>query len=119
MAVPPIPLKWMDGFRFSSVLALWFKSTSKFRRRGLDRSSQSSLKTDLSRPWPPGVSQLQEEGAGSPRGGLGGLTTHQGAVGSGKLREVALEKQRAVGNALLFDDLTIGPIGCDELSRLC
>jgi hypothetical protein len=59
MAVPPIPLKWMDGFRFSSVLALWFKSTSEFRRRGLEGSPQSSLKTDPFRLWPPGVSQLQ------------------------------------------------------------
>ena len=54
----------MDGFRFSSVPALWFKSTPKFRRRGLERSPQGSLKIDLSRLWPPGVSQLQEEGAG-------------------------------------------------------
>ncbi len=63
MAVPPIPLKWMEGFRFLSVLVLWFKSTSEFRRPGLKRSTLCSLESDLSRLGPPGVSQLQEEGS--------------------------------------------------------
>jgi hypothetical protein len=59
-----MPQKWMDGFRFAFLLALRFNEYLEVSRRGLERSAQSRLKTNRSRLWPPGVSQLQEEGAG-------------------------------------------------------
>ena len=58
MAVPPIPLQGMEGFRFSSGFGPGFKSTSEFRRRRLEKSRQINPKTHLSRPWPPGVPYL-------------------------------------------------------------